>query len=138
VRKTKKQIEDFISDYTTALTKATESGEVVCKILKRALKEIGIKDADWSLGWEEGGIDLLCFYSAKRSILGLSQNKNINHTEFANDYIRFEKIVPEVFPELKGHIETPFGLYLTKAEAKRLKTRLYALKRPEGEKDSAL
>lgn len=132
MNKPKKQIEAFITDYTTTLDKAAESGGKICRVLKNALKEIGIKNVTWSLGWEEGGIDQLCFFSEKRSSLWFSLDMNLPYTKLTKDYVRFAKVVSEVFPDLSEHIETPFGLYLTMAEAEKLRKYLSGLKQEKG------
>ena len=55
-------MENLIKKYLDSLERAQEAGAKIAKRIADTLKPI-ILDIKWSLGWEEGGIDVICFYS---------------------------------------------------------------------------
>ena len=109
-------INETIKDYLGSLQKAEISGRIIGEKICDAVREI-IPDIKFSLGWEEAGIDTICFYSKE-----FSSRIEGKH---------FDWIVGEVFPELEFHVDAPFGIRLTNEEAKLVKKKLEELRKSE-------
>ena len=106
----------LINDYIKAIELVKQRGEEIAEKICEAVSDI-IPDISYTLGWAEAGIDTICFWSDKRDTGSKYHNGE-----------RFEEIVEEVFPELSGYVDTPFGVYLTESEAEKVKEKLEELK----------
>lgn len=96
----RKLIDEFLSDIERLEQSAHKLGKKLVKILKPF-----IRDIEYSIGWEEAGIDTICLWSKSRNRLSIK----------IDNYIPFEMIVEEIMPELSLYIECPFGVYVRKA-----------------------
>jgi len=91
-------------------------GRTICSCLSCI-----ILDIDYSVGWEEAGVDTVCFYSKSRQLIRTKENKEL---------IRLEDILDEVLGGCR--IETPFGIYVTSQEAEEIKAILRKAANPTG------
>jgi len=94
----------------------TMLGREICLAVAPVIK------LDFSLGWEEAGPDTLCFWCPGRRVLDVKLDDVQK-----GKYVRFAEIVEEVFPELK--VDTPYGVYVTRDEARRIRAALKRLRR---------
>ena len=108
-----KKIEELSKKYVKDLVEIEELANEIGREIVKICKPV-IKDIEYSLGWDEAGIDTLCFFSDSHSILH-SSDKTISD---------FEKVIVEAFPILEGHIDCPFGILLLDKEIKKIKNRL--------------
>jgi len=105
-----------INEYLEAIAKTREKGKALCKKLVEALKPV-IPDIKCTLGWAEAGIDTICLWSSSREV-------SIRH----GDITALLRIIEEVFPELEPHFDTPYGVYLTDEEKKKVREILLKLR----------
>ena len=110
---------DKVKAYLKHLELACSYAEDIAEELVKALKPI-IPDIKYSIGWEEGGIDEICFYSKTRNIVAKSESEGLT--------VSLRELIEEAIPELQGHVDTPFGVYLTKEEAEQAKSILSKLR----------
>jgi hypothetical protein len=103
-------LEKICKKYSSCLTEAESLAEEVIEAVCKMLQPL-IGDIEGEIGWEEGGVDTLCFYSESHSILNRSNP----------DLISFEEVLESVFPDLEGHVFCPLGIYLTEKEAEAVK-----------------
>ena len=133
------KIEDMIKKYVESCRSAVRYGEQIAEFLADIIRNV-VSDIDWSVGWYEAGINTICFYSKSKDVWIVSKMTRKLQEETGKDYIecsetvlrekvvRLEDVIYMVFPELKFHIECPYGVYLTKEEAERLKKLLLEAK----------
>lgn len=79
-------------------------------------KATGLK-VEWSLGWEEGGVDAICFFIKEREKWDWEEVK-------AGKLKWLFLVLYEIFPELKGlhfYFDTPFGVWLTEEEIEKIR-----------------
>ena len=113
-------VSNMVDLYLKGLNDVRNTGEKLATMLCNVIKKV-LPDIEWSLGWAEAGIDTICFYSNSRYVLKVSLTK-------ALEMVRLEDVIKEVFPELRGHVDCPYGVYLTVDEAERLKELLQEVK----------
>jgi hypothetical protein len=111
-------LETAINTYVNGIDKVVEAGSILGKIFVEELKKV-IPDIEYSLGWEEAGVDTLCFQSANCSVSKKGFNKN---------NVGLDDIIVKFFPELQHHVETPFGVYLSPKEAKEVREAMRRIK----------
>jgi len=111
---------DLAKEYVEACKLVEERGEKLAKALAEVIKEV-VPDIEWSLGWAEAGADTICFYSDSRCAMSISLKE-------LGKYEPLSSVVKEVFPELVCHVDDPFGVYLTKEEAEKLRKLLREVK----------
>jgi len=99
-------------DYSRAVVATVEAGEKFGKALVGLLKPI-IPDLRFTLGWEEGGIEVLCLWSDSRDVL---TSKVLEKR--APLYIQLDRVLEPYFRDV--YIDCPFGVYVTEDEAKRI------------------
>jgi hypothetical protein len=97
----------LIEDYLFSIQMAEATGHALGEKLIELLKPV-IKDLTFYLGWEEDGIDVICFFAESHSWDWINKES-------------LETVIVEVFPELKHHLKTPSGVYLGKREIWRVK-----------------
>jgi len=102
-------LKEDINGYIRAYEIMVRIGEKICRTLENELKKV-IPDIKVQLGWEEAGADVICFISGSRAV----SLKRVNT-------INLSRVIREVFPELEDHIDTPYGVYVTPEEAKKIK-----------------
>jgi len=107
----------LVSKYIKSIEDTRKYGGKICTELKNNLREV-IPDIYCTLGWAEAGIDMLCLWSdsrdvSKRGLRGL---------------VKLSNVIEDEIPELKGHIDAPYGVYLTKDEAERIRQILRRLR----------
>ena len=98
-------LNEMVKKYIETLIEIDNYAYIIIEKIAKICKPV-IKDIKCSVGWEEGGIDTLCFYS------------NSHHKQRA---VCFEDLITEVIPTLKGHVYCPFGFYLSKKEAQKIR-----------------
>jgi hypothetical protein len=108
-----KNIKELADEYIKLCKYTEKIASQIAQMIVEACKPI-IKDMEYSIGWEEAGIDTICFYSETHSIKAFILNEIYNR-------IKFTEIIKEIIPELEPHIGTPRGIYLTPEEAEELK-----------------
>jgi hypothetical protein len=111
-----KNIKELADEYIKSCKYTEKIANQIAQMIVEACKPI-IKDMKYSIGWQEAGIDTICFYS-ETHIIKPSEIRSIE------EKIRFIEVIQETFPELSelwAHIDTPWGFWLTKEEAEQIK-----------------
>ena len=108
-----------VESYVEAIKETMKWGHVIGRAIVEAVKPT-IDDIGYSLGWAEAGVDTICFWSRKRDVSSVG---------ISRDYIRLETVIEQVFPELRGRVDAPYGVYLAKDEVKAVKARLEELRK---------
>ena len=103
-----------IRAYKKNLQETIKHAQKIAKNILRVLIKYD-KTATYSIGWEEGGVDIICFYTRKKIMF----NKK-------NKYL--EDVIISVFPELIGHVDCPFGYWLNEEMAGKIKKDLEKLR----------
>ena len=85
----------------------------IAKELAKNIGDVLGENITYSIGWEEGGIETICFY------LEHPKRKRFVECFLANV---FREVYGDKFKEIK--FESPFGIYITKREAERIKERI--------------
>lgn len=111
----------LIEDYLFSIQMVESTGHALGEKLVELLKPL-VKDLSFTLGWNESGTDTICFFSRIREG---------ECWEDGEEYL--ETVIEEVFPELKLHVDTPFGVYLRGDEIQRAKKILEEWKAQEEE-----
>ena len=104
-----------IAEYKEYLAKATQIAHEIREMICKALHPI-IPDLRYTVGWDEAGIDTICFWSDSHG------------WTFKRPRIHLDDIIEEIFPELKYYIDTPFGVLLTPEEAEKARQLLAQLR----------
>ena len=103
-----KELPELVDKYKDLCKQTEKAGTKIGKTICELLKPV-IPDIRYSLGWEEKGINTICFWSKKGDV------------DDKEHYYRLMEVIEEAFPELEGYIDTPFGVYLTKEDVKKIK-----------------
>jgi len=111
-----KSIKELAKEYREACKHTEKCAEKIGKWLVKVCKPV-IEDISYAVGSIEAGIETVSFYSRKRDAVEALTFDEIEK----NKMVYFVDLVAKIIPELKGFIETPYGLYLTKEEAKKIK-----------------
>ena len=85
-----------------------------------------LPDIKYSVGWHEAGIETICFFS--------QQGNKVFIREIVGDdskIVDFLDVLLEVFPELVGHVDAPYGIYLYVEDANKLREVLKKLRKGE-------
>ena len=106
--------------YNNAIQFAEEQGKKIGKMIADTLKPL-IPDMTYSVGWAEGGVDLICFWSDENNICAIDPND-------LRKYRSLEDIIREVFPELAESVDA-HGIYLPEDKAERAIELLKKLRR---------
>jgi len=112
----------LIEDYLFSIQMVETTGRALGEKLVELLKPL-VEDLSFTLGWDESGTDVICFFSRTHQRGSLK-----NGDEF------LETVIEEVFPELKLHVDTAFGIYLRGDEIQRAKRILEEWKAQENRK----
>jgi hypothetical protein len=99
----------LIEDYLFSIKMIESVGHALGEKLVELLRPV-IEDLTFHLGWEEEGIDTICFFSESHKEGYLKKGDKF-----------LETVIEEVFPELKLHLDTPFGIYLKGDEIQKVK-----------------
>lgn len=109
------ELKNLVCQYDEDVKRVLDTARKLGSMLTEILREV-VPDIVFSIGWEEGGVDSLCFYSRSKAVLG-SDNKEDD----------LELVLSEVFRKYcfggkspRFIIECPFGVYVTEDEAKRI------------------
>ena len=105
---------EVIEDYIDAVGRLVDVGSELCSELVRMLKPV-IEDIKCTLGWEEAGYDTVCLWSDSKH--PASEERNGRN-------IRLIDVIEDMIPELKYHIDAPFGIYINENEAEEVRKRL--------------
>lgn len=118
-----------LKQYKESISTTSIIGNKVVRRLVEAIKPI-IPDIEGSLGWAEGGIDMVCLFSDSHSVFKVSGEDTLDN------------LIEETFPEFNDTKEwydteeisvyTPFGVYLTPDEFDKIKNVLFVLKHGDG------
>lgn len=111
-----KNIKELAKEYKEACKYTEKCAEKIGKWLVKVCKPV-IEDITYSVGSVDAGIETISFYSRKRDVVEALSFDRIER----NKMVYFVDLVATVIPELKGFIETPYGIYLTNEEAKKIK-----------------
>ena len=114
------QFNDYLNQYIEAYNNLRDISKVIAKILNDAIEEV-IPDIKYSLGWAEAGIDTISFWSNSHDVSSCDLSFKLN-------CYYLDDIIVEIFPELKNHIDAPYGVYLTKNESDKIRQVLVELK----------
>ena len=106
-------LKSLVKKYLKSLQEVKKHGEEVCNVLVKNLREV-IPDLECTLGWSEAGVDTICLWSDARDVRTLG-------IERAFKMKRLGKIIEDEMPELRGHLDTPYGVYVTDEEAERIR-----------------
>ncbi|MHA1328380.1 MAG: hypothetical protein ACTSRH_13845 [Promethearchaeota archaeon] len=101
---------EHIERYLTYCLNAEKEGYIIAEKISKAIRKF-IPDIDYSIGWREGGIDTICFYSKKFNITNIKKDRQV----------MLEDVIGSVFPDLKHNIYCPYGIYITKNLARKIK-----------------
>ena len=107
--------------YNNAIQFAEEQGKKIGKMIADTLKPL-IPDITYSVGWAEGKVDEICFWSDENNICTIDPHD-------LSKYRPLEDIIREVFPELAERIDAYHGIYLPEDKAERAKELLKKLRR---------
>jgi len=99
----------LIEDYLFSIQMVETTGRALGEKLVELLKPL-VKDLSFTLGWNESGTDTICFFS---------RTHGGDCWKDGDEFL--ETVIEEVFPELKLHVDTPFGVYLRGDEIQRAK-----------------
>ena len=109
-----KSLKELVKEYSElcgrAYVIARKIGDLICSKLSPIL----VDDIEYSVGWYGEGIDTICFYSPGHSVFSGKASQD--------DCCSLEDIIDELIPELGDHIDVPYGIFLDKDEA--IKVRL--------------
>lgn len=97
---------DLANSYIGSVRECRNVGEKLGEYLVNLLRPI-IPDLQYSLGWAEGGIDMLCFHSK-------------SHGEFGNDDYKDDLWIileQEISEEI--NFDCPYGVRLSREEAEK-------------------
>lgn len=105
-------VKHLVRRYLKALMDVEAYAESLCRLLENTLKS-AIPDIKCNVGWEEAGPDILALYSESHSVGSLSVNEVTARTSLVD-------VISKYLPELKDHIDCPYGVYLSNEEVKRV------------------
>jgi len=107
-----KELVDMYVELIDCMEKvAKELGETLVHILKPI-----IPDIRYSVGWAEAGADVVCLWSESRDV-----NKVSCEDVSKGKYVSLRQVIVSVIPELRGHIDCPYGIYITPEEAEKIR-----------------
>jgi len=101
----------LIDSYLEAIKRTEMAGEALGKALLKALRAV-LPYLDFSLGWAEGGSDLLCFWAYNGASRENSEGR---------ENVLLDDVIAEAIPELASHVDTPFGIWISPKEAERVR-----------------
>jgi len=101
---------EHIERYLTYCLNAEIEARIIAEKISKTIKKF-IPDIDYSIGWIEGGIDTICFYSKKFDIANIKKDRKV----------MLEDVIGSVFPDLEHNIYCPYGIYITKNLARKIK-----------------
>jgi len=122
-------VKELIGKYVDAVKRLSEAAKALAEALLEIIRKV-VPDTDYSLGWAEAGINTICFYSDSHSdpnkVIGIDDTMNA-----CRKATMFLEVIWDTLPELRSCVDTPFGFWLTKEEAEKLKKLLREARRDE-------
>jgi len=107
-----KNINELAKEYDELCEKARSCAEEIGRWIVDACKPV-VKDIKYSVGSIEYGTETISFYSKKRNVV----EKFASDDTIRKNLVNFEKLIETIIPALEGHIEAPYGIFLTQEEA---------------------
>ena len=106
-----------IEEYERCIEEATSYGVKIARKILKVLRKYD-KTASYSIGWAEGGVDTICFYTRKNYAI-----------RTGDEYLGY--VIEEAIPELKNYVDCPFGFWVDKETAKKIREELKELRLEE-------
>jgi len=98
-----------------------EETEEIGKVLEKLLKDI-LPDVFTRAGWEESGPETLCIFAPSHSL-----EKSLGKRIGEEGLVGLDNVLQEEMPEIY-RVECPFGVYINKEEAEKVRMRLRKLR----------
>jgi len=90
--------------------------QTVAMVISELINEVTGLDVRWDLGREEAGINTICFYCKGRGVLDVREKDGM---------VSLCEVLSDLFAGLVCvKVDTPYGVYLTKEEAGRIREAL--------------
>lgn len=112
-------LNEIVCEFVEISRRLEYLNEKIGYLITESLKDL-IPDLDYTHG--EYGTDTIYFYSNKHDVSKIRRKSDIEQ------FYNFDEIVREVFPQFKWHIECPYGIYLNKELAYKVRNRLMEIK----------
>ncbi|MCX7977508.1 MAG: hypothetical protein N2578_00740 [Bdellovibrionaceae bacterium] len=103
-------LKERLQEYSKTIKECCDAGFLAGEYLTSLLRPV-IPDIEFSLGWEEAGVDTLCLWA-------LSRTENVSGPNYSDEYtIDLIGLLLEFIDDVFIRIDAPFGIYLSKEEA---------------------
>lgn len=118
-------LKEKAKEFARLVKQVSDLNREIGETIASAIADI-LPDIKSSVGWAEGGVDCIAFFCDSREIL--SEFYNTVEEKIDLGRLLYEEITkPLGEAGAEVYFETPFGIYVTKEEAEKIRERLRAL-----------